>query len=75
MSCEEEEGIGRKSRSPSGWGGKGSTLEGERGKVRAGRNGLSACQADACTVVIVVDSPARGESSIDYARSPAGVIS
>ena len=44
-------------------------MEGERGKVRAGRNGLSACQADACTVVRITDSPARGESSI------AGVIS
>ena len=44
-------------------------MEGERGKVRAGRNGLSACQANACTVVREVDSPARGERSI------AGVIS
>ena len=44
-------------------------MEGERGKVRAGRNGLSACQANACTVVREVDCPARGESRI------AGVIS
>ena len=44
-------------------------MEGEGGKVRAGRNGLSACQANACAGVREVDCPARCESRV------AGVIS
>ena len=74
MSCEKEED--RKEVEITLWlGQKGSTVEGEGGKVRAGGNGLSACQADACTVVREVDSPARGESSIaGFISKPVKVI-